>query len=167
MSEPIEVLIKRLNSIAHGREAAKGFHFFCQVGSAGWPQGVLTLQISGTGWTLLSHRFFEEDNPEEIDQLYSVYLSGRDIRAFIRLLIKHPFWEFDASRWDCEDGETNVHLRLADTGQGFAWGVQLWSRELERQPDAEALMQLINFIIDTVSDGELALDTVLGPEDAD
>ena len=81
-SEPVEVLQKRLMAIARGRESARGFHFFCQVGSAEWKNGVTTLQISGTGWTLVGHR--PHGDVEGNEQLYSVYISARDLRAFVR-----------------------------------------------------------------------------------
>lgn len=157
MSEPIEVLIKRLTSIVRGRETAKGFHFFCQFGGKDWDEGVVTLQMSGTGWTLLSHRIFDEHGEEQDSTLYSVYLSARDMRAFVRILMEQPFWEFDTSRWEREGEETNIHIRLADTGKAFAWGVQFWSGEMERQPSVSELMNTINLIIKTVSDDELSL----------
>lgn len=160
MSEPIEVLLKRLTAITRGRESAKGLHFFCQLGGAGWPGGVLTLQISGTGWTLLSHRFFEDEEEDEESSLHSVYLSSRDIRALVRLLMENPFWEFDAARWERVDNETNLHFRLADTGKAFAWGVQLWSDEVTRQPGVAALIKTLDRIIQVVSDGELSVSTI-------
>jgi len=157
VAEPIEVLLKRLTSIVRGRETAKGFHFFCQIGGKDWEDGVVTLQMSGTGWTLLSQRRFDENGEEEASDLYSVYISARDVRSFVRILMEQPFWEFDISRWEQEDEETNVHIRLADTGQAFAWGVQFWSGETERQPAISELMKTIELIVNTVSGGELTV----------
>ena len=80
----------------------------------------------------MSQRRFNESGEEEESDLYSAYISARDVRAFVRILMEQPFWEFDISRWEQGDEETNVHIRLADTGQAFAWGVQFWSGEMER-----------------------------------
>ncbi|MEL6180343.1 MAG: hypothetical protein AAFS10_15380 [Myxococcota bacterium] len=150
MSEPIEVLNKRLASIARGRETAKGFHFFCQIGSEVWKGGMTTLQISGTGWVLISHRAQEVSAGDS--ELYSRYLSTRDLRAFIQVLQKHPFWDLDDARWEPEDDETNIHFRLMDTSQGFAWDTQIWSAERERQSDLHELLKVVDLILHTVSE---------------
>ncbi len=160
MSEPIEVLLKRLTAIKNAREGAKGFHFFCQIGSEDWPEGTLTLQISGTGWVLLSHRPQGQLDDAE-DEIYSVYLATRDVRAFVRVLMEQPFWEFDVSRWEREEHETNIHIRLADTGKGFAWGAQFWSNELQRQTTIRSLMSTLNLIVKTVSDSNLHFNALL------
>ncbi len=159
MSEPVEILIKRMTAIVRGRESAKGFHFFCQIGDKSWDKGVTTLQISGTGWTLLSRHAINDEGEEIEDMLFSVYLSARDVRALVRILLDHPFWEFDTSRWERKGEETNIHLRVADTGKAFAWGAQYWSSELDRQPRVRALMSTINLIVKTVSEGQI---TILG-----
>lgn len=155
MSEPIEVLLKRLTSIARGRETPKGFHFFCQIGSAGWSGGVTTLQCSGTGWVLLSHRP-PNSPPSDEDELYSCYISTRDLRALVKVLMEHPFWEFKTDRWESnDDDETNIHLRLMDTGRGFAWDTQIWSGEREKQHHLDRLLQTVNLIVTTVSEGKV------------
>jgi hypothetical protein len=152
VSEPIEVLEKRLTAISHGRETPKGFHFFCQVGARGWSGGVVTLQVSGTGWTLVSHR---GPLSEEDDILYSVYLAQRDVRALARKLLEHPFWKIDTSRWEQQEGETNIHLRLADTGQAFAWSVQLWSGERRKQRLLNENLRLVEEIVKAVSGNQI------------
>lgn len=152
-SEPVEVLLKRLTAIARGRESAKGLHFFCQVGDADWKHGVTTVQISGTGWTLVGHKNPNED--EDKDQLFSVYISARDLRAFVRTLLEHPFWDLDTSRWEREGEETNIHLRIADTGKCFAWDVQLWTGERKRQRQLGELLRVLNVIIKTIGEGQI------------
>lgn len=152
MSEPIEVLEKRLTAISHGRETAKGFHFFCQIGARGWHGGVVTLQISGTGWTLVSLR---EPGSEEIDILYSVYLAQRDLRALARKLLEQPFWKMDTSRWEPGEDETNIHFRVADTGKSFAWSAQVWSGERRRQRILKENLQLVQTIISMVSENQI------------
>jgi hypothetical protein len=152
-SEPIEVLQKRLMAISRGHESARGFHFFCQVGSAQGQQGVTTLQMSGTGWTLVGYRSRQPDKPD--DRLYSVYLSARDLRAFARALLKHPFWELDNSRQDRRPHETNIHLRVADTSKAFAWSMQLWSGERERQLHLRELLKILNIIIETTGESQV------------
>jgi hypothetical protein len=152
VSEPIEVLEKRLTAISHGRETAKGFHFFCQAGARGWEGGVVTLQISGTGWTLVSQR---APGSEEDDSLYSVYLAQRDLRALSRKLLEQPFWKLDTSRWEPTEDETNIHLRIADTGRAFAWSAQLWSGERRRQRILKENLTLVQTIVTMVSEGEI------------
>ena len=137
MSEPIEVLHKRLMSISRGRETAKGFHFFCQIGSETWKGGLITLQISGTGWVLLSYRAFKA--PPESSELHSCYLSTRDLRAFIQIVHKHPFWEFDTSRWDPEPNETNIHFRLMDTARGSPGTLRSGARSVSDSPGLPSL----------------------------
>ncbi len=155
MSEPIEVLLKRLTAIHRGRETAKGFHFFCQVGGAHWKHGVTTLQLSGTGWVLASWRAGEAEQEDE--NLYSAYISTRDLRAFVKRLMDSPFWEMDQSRWERVADETNIHLRLADTGKGFAWDVQVWSDERRKQRNLRDTLALVDLVLRTVSDGEVTL----------
>lgn len=150
MSEPIEVLNKRLASIVRGRETPKGFHFFCQIGSETWKGGMITIQISGTGWVLASAR--DEGAAEGESDLFSRYLSTRDLRAFVKVLQKHPFWKLDDSRWEPEDDETNIHFRLMDTSKGFAWDTQIWSGERDRQSDLHELLKVVDLILYTVSD---------------
>ncbi len=153
-SEPVEVLQKRLMAIARGRESARGFHFFCQIGSSEWKHGVTTVQISGTGWTLVGHRR-AGDTSGDSDQLHSVYISARDLRAFVRKLLQCPFWELNTSRWEREENETNIHLRLADTSKRFAWDVQILSGERDNQPKLAELLRTLNTIIHTVSEDEV------------
>ncbi len=152
MSEPIEVLLKRLTAIARGRETSKGFHFFFQMGDASWHRGVITLQISGSGWTLLSQRTSDK---AEGDRLYSAYLSTRDVRALVRILLENPFWELETGRWERRENETNIHFRLADTGEAFAWNLQIWSGEASAQPGLAKLLDIIRAVVSTVSEGEL------------
>lgn len=153
-AEPVEVLLKRLNAIARGRESTRGFHFFCQVGDAQWKYGVTTVQLSGTGWTLVGHKEHDSDDDDD-DELYSVYISARDMRAFVRTLLQHPFWDLDTTRWKRREGETNIHIRLADTGKRFAWDVQIWSGERESQAHLGELLKMLNVIIQTVSDSQI------------
>lgn len=155
VSEPVEVLLKRLTAISRGRETPRGFHFFCQIGSAQWHAGVTTLQISGTGWVLVSHRPHGAADFE--DQLYSCYMSTRDLRAVVTVVLENPFWDLDTSRWDPEGEETNVHMRLMDTGRGFAWDTQIWSGERKRQGHFDRLLRTLELIVDTASEGSAGL----------
>lgn len=155
MSEPIEVILKRLTAIQRGRETAKGFHFFCQVGGARWKYGVTTLQISGTGWVLASWRP-QGAEPSE-DQLYSAYISTRDLRAFVKRMLDYPFWEMDTARWERRDDECNIHLRLADTGKAFARDLQVWSDERQRQKTLREILALVDLVLRTVSNDEVFL----------
>ena len=116
-----------------------------------------SLQISGTGWVLLSHRAYKA--PPESSGLYSCYLSTRDVRAFIQVVQKHPFWNFDTTRWDPEPNETNIHFRLMDTSQGFAWDTQIWSFERQRQTGVSELMRVIDLVIAKVSDNQIRIQT--------
>ncbi len=100
---------------------------------------------------LLSHR--PKVSPTLEADLYSAYVSTRDLRALARVMLEHPFWQLDTSRHDSDSEETNIHLRLMDTGRGFAWDTQVWSNERYRQGDLRLLLDTVNLIVEMVSDG--------------
>ncbi|RAL22961.1 hypothetical protein DL240_08705 [Lujinxingia litoralis] len=153
MSDPIEILERRLKAVLDREQDTAGLHFFCQIGGNYDDLGIVTLQISGAGRLLLSWRF-DDESPE----LWSLTLSEQDTRRFIELLIAHPFWTVSPARRQRREDETNVHLRICDQTVATYKGVQFWTGDLKEFPILRTLTGRICRIIDRVSDGEIDLD---------
>lgn len=155
MSDPKEILERRLHR-AQRVEDNRGLHFFCQVGGNDDPLGLTTLQLNGSGWTLLSWKRGEER------ELYSVELAEADQKRFYGLMVENPFWEASPIRRPREDGETNVHFRLSDSAAGTYAAVQFWENDMDEYPVLADFLGYVNRLIRVISEGEvpcLALDS--------
>ncbi|RDV38701.1 hypothetical protein DV096_07800 [Bradymonadaceae bacterium TMQ3] len=153
MSDPIEILERRLKAVLDREQDTTGLHFFCQIGGNYDDLGIVTLQISGAGRLLLSWRL-DDESPD----LWSLTLSEDDTRRFIAMLLEHPFWTASPARRPRRDEETNVHFRICDQTVATYKGVQFWSGDFDEFPVLRTLTWRICRIIDRVSEGEIDLD---------
>lgn len=150
MSDPSEILKARLSAVIQGSEDARGLHFFCQIGGPQQDFGMATLQVSGTGATLLGWR---RDEDERL--LYSFKLSGRDQHRFYQMLLDLPFWECTIQRRSARQEEMNIHLRLSDQKAGTWSGIQLWHEDVTQFNTLQTLMFRLYRFIASVSDDEI------------
>lgn len=150
MSDPSEILKRRIQAILDGEQDARGLHFFCQVGGTYHDYGMLTLQLSGMGKILLGWRRDEER------ELFSVQLQHQDALKFYQMLVDLPFWELNpARRSRRHNDELNIHLRLSDLVKGTWGGVQFWVDDMQEYPMLRDLMYRINRLAMALSDGEI------------
>lgn len=148
MSDPKEILEKRLNRAIDERET-RGLHVFCQIGGRYLDDGMTTLQINGTGWTLLGWR------NDEDRAMFSVELTWPDQKRLYEILRDYPFWEASPARRDREGEETNVHLRISDRDAGTYSGVHFWDSEMDEFPVLWRLMDRLTELIQNVSGGDI------------
>ena len=151
MSDPSEIIERRLKAVVHGG-SAKGLHFFVQIGGAYHTYGMLTLQVSASGWVILGWR-------KEDDQiLHSVQLPTRDQLRLYEVMLELPFWRASAPRRPRRDeDELNVHVRLADQVAGTWSGVQFWSQDLPSQPTLQAFMSRMHRLAGAIATPEFPL----------
>lgn len=148
MSDPKEILVRRLDEAIEDRDT-EGLHFFCQIGGHYADVGMTTLQVNGSGWTLLGWR--NEENRE----MFSVELTWADQKRLYEILREHPFWESSPARRDREEGETNIHLRLSDRSNGTYSGLHFWDTEMEMFPVLWGLMDRVTELTQNISGGEI------------
>ena len=152
MSDPSEILKARLSAVIRAEEDAGGLHFFCQIGGASQELGMTTLQVAGTGMTLLGWRRDDEDR-----LLYSFKLAARDQRRFYEMLLDLAFWECTIQRRPPRHGEMNIHMRLSDQRAGTWSGLQLWHEELADFPALQTLIYRLYRFIGSASEGEIPI----------
>ena len=150
MSDPIELLERRIERVLAGEEDTVGLHFFCQIGGRYDESGITTLQISGSGWALLSWRGGDETD------MFSYQLSGDDMLRFYRMLQAAPFWRAPITRRGREDDEFNVHLRLSDQAKGISNGAQFWSNDMQEFDVLRDVVDRIDRLVRLLSDDEIA-----------
>jgi hypothetical protein len=148
VSDPKEILERRLQNVAT-RDETRGLHFFCQIGGHDDELGMTTLQISGSGYTLLSWKQTGES------ELFHVELSADDMAKFYGILVEHPFWDASPTRRKREEGETNVHIRFADQAKGLYSMVQFWSDDIEDFPVLGRLLDRVIHVIRVVSEDSI------------
>lgn len=148
MSDPKEILERRLEQVAL-TEDTRGLHFFCQIGGHDDPLGLTTLQIAGSGWTLLSWKRGGEN------ELFSVELSEADLVKFYAILRTHPFWDASPSRRKRDEGETNIHVRFADQSAGTYSALQFWDGDLDEFPVLGHLLAPLVNLIRLIADDEI------------
>lgn len=134
MSDPKEILERRLDKVAQTRDTY-GLHFFCQIGSNADARGLTTLQVAGSGGTLLSWRRGEES------LLFSVQLANEDHVNLFRLLRASPFWDASPARRAPEEGDSNIHLRFSDQAAGTHGALQFWDSDMDEFPVLARLMK--------------------------
>lgn len=154
VSDPFELLERRLKNSVEQQEDPRGLHFFCQIGGSYDALGIVTLQLSGNGRLLLSWRQEDEDD----NMLWSVQLSDSDQKKFYKLLLTHPFWRTNPARRARRPDEINIHLRISDQHAGNQNAIQFWSNDLLHNPELSQLMVRLSRIMRTLSDDVLSFD---------
>ncbi len=151
MSDPIELLERRLERILSGESDAAGIHFFCQIGGRYDDLGITTLQISGSGWALVSWRSEDETD------MYSYQLDERALTRFYEMLLEHPFWRNNVKRRSRNEDidEVNVHMRLSDQTKGTCNGLQFWTGDLGEHERLGHTLDRIARLIHILTDGEI------------
>ncbi|MBA2663840.1 MAG: hypothetical protein H0U74_16245 [Bradymonadaceae bacterium] len=152
MSDPIEILERRLKSTLTQQQDPRGLHFFCQVGGSYDALGIVTLQISGNGRALLSWR--QEDDSD----LWSLQLDPSDMLKFHGLLLANPFWSVTPARRPRQGEEINVHLRVSDQVAGTYNGIQFWTNDLDAYPVLRQLMTRLSRLMRTLSEDVISFD---------
>lgn len=153
MSDPIELLERRLERILSNQSDSAGIHFFCQVGGRYDELGITTLQISGSGWALVSWRADEDTD------MYSYQLDEDALHRFYAMLLEEPFWRSNVKRRSRDEDldEVNVHLRLSDQTKGTCNGLQFWTGDLVEHERLSHTLDRLARIIDVLTEGNLAL----------
>lgn len=152
MSDPIELLERRVQSVVAQKDNTFGLHFFCQVGGRYDGRGIITLQVSGSGWALLSWRKDDETD------MYSFQLRDEEMKRLYEVCLEHPFWRATPKRRSRRSHEINYHFRLSDQAAGTCNGIQFWSDDMEEFPLLSALVRRLLRLIDALSDGEIPTD---------
>ncbi len=142
MSDPIEILVRRLNAVLTGESTTQGLHFFCQLGGYDDDLGIITMQVAGSGKTLISWR----TDPEEVE-LWTYQFTDEDYRQFLRLFLKFPFWSASPARRGRRDDETNIHLRISAQDIGTHQGLQFWSDDMVEFPVLKKVMEPLTRLI--------------------
>ncbi len=148
MSDPKEILERRLDDVAEQQDA-RGLHFFLQIGGHDDPIGLTTLQIAGSGWTLLSWKRSGET------ELFSVELGQADLVKFYMLLRENPFWDANPTRRKRDEGETNIHMRFADQGKGTYSALQFWDGDIAEFPVLGHLLEPLIKLVRLISNDEI------------
>lgn len=156
MSDPIEILERRLRAVLDRDASTQSLHFFFQLGGFDDDLGIITLQVSGSGNLLLSWR----TSPDDVE-LWTLQFTDADYDQFIRLFLSYPFWKHAPARRGREEGETNIHLRISAQDVGTYQGAQFWSGDLEQSRTLRTLVTplcklIINISRDEISPDELA-----------
>lgn len=155
VSDPIEILERRLRNVLEEKDDARGLHFFCQIGGNYDDLGIVTLQLSGSGWVLISWSQGEEES-----ELFSVQLRAEDVSKFHGVLLAHPYWSVSPARRARRGDETNIHLRLSDQKAGTYNFMQCWSGDLEQYPVLRQLMRRVSRFIDLVTEEQIPFDAL-------
>lgn len=149
MSDPIELLENRVQAVVDEADDSFGLHFFCQIGGRYDDRGIITLQISGSGWVLLSWR------ASDTTDMYSFQLTDKDMQRLYTVLLEHPFWRATPKRRSRKEHETNFHFRLSDQAAGTCNGIQFWSDDTVEFPVLKHLLVRICRLIDILSEDEI------------
>ena len=151
MSDPIEVLERRVRSVLDGHTTTEGLHFFCQIGGRYDNEGITTLQISGSGWALVSWRLDDET------EMFSYQLTEEDMRRIYSMLLQYPYWSVSPKRRPRSEGESNVHVRISDQQKGTSNAIQFWSDDMGQFPVLRTLMIRMTKLVLVLCDGALDL----------
>jgi len=153
VSDPVELIERRVQAVLDGQKSTKGLHLFCQIGGRGLngqDGGITTLQISGSGWALVGWR--DVDDAE----MFSHQLSEEDMRKIYGLMMRFPFWTATPRKRERESHELNIHIRISDQEKGISQGIQFYSDDSSELPILKDLMQRLDSLIHTLSDGEIS-----------
>ena len=146
MSDPIEILERRLRAVLDREATTKGLHFFCQIGGYDEEIGIITFQVSGSGQVLLSWR----TDPDEVD-LWTLQFTDQDYHQFIRLFMTYEFWTASPPRRGRDDDEVNVHLHISAQDIGTYQSVQFWSGDMDSFPVLRKLVTPLCKLIQSIS----------------
>ena len=149
MSDPIELLERRVQSVVTQKDSTFGLHFFCQIGGRYDERGIITLQVSGSGWALLSWRQDDETD------MFSFQLRHEEMKRLYEVCLEHPFWRANVKRRTRKGHEINHHFRVSDQAAGTCNGIQFWSDDMEEFPVLRALVRRMLRLIDLLSDDEI------------
>ncbi len=155
MSDPIELLEQRVQSVLAEADSTFGLHFFCQIGGRYDERGIITLQISGSGWCLLSWR------ADETTDMYSFQLRDSDMKRLYTVVLEHPFWRANPKRRSRKDHEINHHFRLSDQAAGTCNSIQFWSDDMDEFPVLRTLVERILRLIDALSEGDIPTEQLV------
>ena len=150
MSDPIEILERRLKAVLDHQATTRGLHFFCQLGGYDDDLGIVTLQVSGSGKLLLSWRH----GPDDID-LWNMTFTDEDYYQFIRLFMTYPFWSASPPRRGREGEEMNIHMRISAQDIGTHQGLQIWSSDLKEYPVVQKLLTPLMKLVQNITHEEL------------
>lgn len=150
MSDPIEILERRLRAVLDKKATTRGLHFFCQLGGYDDELGIVTLQLSGSGNLLLSWR----RGPDDVD-LWNLKFNDEDYYQFVRLFMTYPFWSASPARRSRRGEEMNVHLRVSAHDIGTHQGLQFWSDDLDAFPVLRDLLLPLLKLMQAISRDEL------------
>lgn len=151
MSDPSEILKRRLRDVVDHQHPSEGLHFFAQLGGPTDPFGMTTLQVAGTGSIILGWRQDDER------LLYSYVFSEADCARFYSMLLELPFWESATTRRSGKEDEMNIHMRLSDQKAGTWNGIQCWHTDLERYTVIQSLCVRLRRLMTSISDAELPM----------
>ena len=149
MSDPIELLERRVQSVVTQTDSTFGLHFFCQIGGRYDERGIITLQVSGSGWALLSWRANDETD------MYSFQLRNEDMKRLYEVCLEHPFWRASPKRRTRNEHEINYHFRVSDQAAGTCNGIQFWTDDMDEFPVLSALVERMLRLITLLSDDEI------------
>lgn len=155
MSDPIQILERRLEAVLDRKATPRGLHFFCQIGGYDDELGIITMQVSGSGQVLLSWR----QSADDVD-LWTLEFTDEDYHQFIRLFMTYRFWTLNPTRRGPEDDETNVHLRVSAQDVGTYKGIQFWSGDMEEYRLLRKLVTplcklIVNISRDSITESDL------------
>lgn len=148
MSDPKEILERRLDRVAEEQQVF-ALHFFCQISSDHARGGLTTLQIAGSGQTLLSWK------NAEFNKLFSVQLSETDHVKFYKILRAHPFWDATPARRAGNPDEASIHLRFSDQAAGTHGSLQFWNDDIADFPVLAPLMRSLLGLIHHIAQDEI------------
>lgn len=146
MSDPIEILERRLKAVLDHQATTRGLHFFCQLGGYDDELGIVTLQVSGSGNLLLSWR----RSPDDVD-LWNLKFTDEDYYQFVRLFMTFPFWSASPIRRGRNGEEMNIHLRISAQDIGTHQSLQFWSGDMEEFPVLKTLLTPLIKLIQSIS----------------
>lgn len=149
MSDPAELLEGRLKAVAEGADSPLGLHFFCQIGGTSHPNGMITLQLSASGWALLGWRQGAERT------LFSVQLTEADQRRFYKMLLAFPFWRALPQKRPALQNEINIHIRISDMRLGTWSGLQFWDGDMKEFPVLREMMYRVCRLVRAISEEEI------------
>lgn len=149
MSDPIELLERRVQSVVTEKDNTFGLHFFCQIGGRYDERGIITLQVSGSGWALLSWRQGDDTD------MFSFQLRDEDMKKLYEVILESPFWRANPKRRGRDDHEVNFHFRLSDQAAGTCNGIQFWTDDMTEFPVLGALVERILNLVGALSDEEI------------
>lgn len=152
MSDPIELLERRVQSVVTEKDSTFGLHFFGQFGGRYDERGIITLQVSGSGWALLSWRSSEDTD------MYSFQLREDDMKRLYEVILEHPFWRTSPKRRPRRENEVNYHFRVSDQAAGTCNSMQFWSDDIEEFPVLRMLVRRVLHLIDALAEGEIPTD---------